>query len=70
MEKFKKIEALWLCKSIIEGLPKELSISTAITVKSLLQNNRWDKYNLQGSDIETNYIYSQILAREVIDYLI
>jgi len=39
MEKFKKIEALHLCKNILEGLPKDVTIHSAIQVKKLLQNN-------------------------------
>jgi hypothetical protein len=70
MEKFKKIEALHLCKNILEGLPKDVTIHSAIQVKKLLQNNRWDTFDLNNTDQEINYIYSIVLAREVIDYLI
>jgi len=70
MEKFKKIEALHLCKNILEGLPKDVAIRSAIQVKKLLQDSRWDKFDLNNADQEINYIYSIVLAREVIDYLI
>jgi len=70
MEKFKKIDALTLCKDILEGMSKEQTIKSAIIIKKLLQNNRWDSYVVEGTDLELNYIYSVLLAKDVIDYFI
>lgn len=70
MEKFKKIDALTLCKDILEGMSKEGAIKSAIIIKKLLQNNKWDSYIVEGTDPEINYIYSVLLAKDVIDYFI